>query len=593
MSSSIPFLAYALTEREPPEVTAVRVRHVENRVAQLHASSLERTSVGDGASGFVGWTPSRTSMAWCPFSAEDDSGTAWLHVPGLAGGPETGVTEKVLARELFEGRVRPADLGAPFAAIRWSEGVLQIANDMLGLVRLFHFEFSGGTVWSTRSDLAHVFMGEEPVRNEIAWAGMAALGWATSGHTQLGHGKQLRGGTQVVATWGADGRRVSVSGHLADWFRTVREDPCPSADDNVRDMERLMSTARRWPRPAVADLSGGKDSRVVAAVGIRAGAVRAVRTILTDKGEVETAQQLMRSIDTDVEHIIEPRRAARSLQGNFLECNDSQHQAWEGRFLATSAFNSAPFTGFRPIDQARFNGLGGECVAGGALVGGWQEKLTGAPAQAAVDRFAAMARSAKEATPEARAVATEDIGQYVDLADQMGVDTPIGVLDIAYLLDRMPNWSNVFTGASTLCPLFAPSLLTVAAQRAGNPQTADDFHRQVLAAAIPAWADVPFYKSMGVRTRATAFVWEHPEWPDIRDYVLTRLESSAVYDSAAVSTTLAEIQRGEGTKRHEVLVHRLLWDLRFDVYVDAVAEMARCTARDLENHRQFRRASAP
>lgn len=585
MSSSTGFLAYLMRRPEPQQVIDIRSRHAEEHLARVHRGPLRRTAIGDGGSGFLAWELEDDPVDWDYHTIRHGTGVAWLHVPSAAAGPESGADPHALAQDVFAGRRVPSELGAPFAVARWSDGVLDIVNDMLGLVRLFHFKFADGDIWTTRAGLAHVFMGAEPVKNPLAWGGMATLSWAPMGVTQMGAGRQLRGGSKIRAGFPGGRRHLSETDGFGAWLDEQRHRPRPPIDRTIEDMEDVMSTARRWPRRPIADLSGGKDSRVVAAVGIRSGAVDAVQTIVTDHGEVETARRLMQHVETDVEHLVVPRRDPSSPEEDALERVTTQHAAWEGRYLAVTAYNAPAFRGFEAVDRAKFNGLGGEAMAGGTLGGSWRERLVGAPADLAGQRLVAEAHLGKEVTAETKAMVAESVRQYVDFSADMGIHTADGVMDVFYLLDKMPNWSNTFTVPSTICPLFAASLLTSAAQTIGAPVPYGELHRRLLRAAIPGWADVPFYKPTPQK-RAVPFIWDNGDWAQIRGYVLSNLDRPSSYDADAVVGTVQHIDGGGGTKRDEVFVQRLVWELTFDAHVAEVARQARSTAAAVNNHQR-------
>lgn len=579
------FLAYCFRTTASPGSVQARLRGAEQHLRHLYRADLRRTEVGDGRSGFIAWRPSDSGVDWDFYRARDGVGTAWLHVPSLAGGPESGVDAWTLADAVLDGSLHPSDLGAPFALARWRSGTLDIVNDMLGLARIFHFTFEDGDVWCTRQGLAHIFMGEEPSRNQEAWAGMAAVGWALRGHTQLGHGRQLLGGSRVSAGHGTNGRYVDVRNDYGTWLTAVRSRPVPSAHENARDMEQLISSAKRWPAKAIADLSGGRDSRVCAALGIRSDAVSAVRTINTDRGEVETAKRLMESVDAEVEHlVIEPKHRATPV-GNFLDRIATQHVAYEGRFLAATAVNAPAFTGFRSGPRAKFNGLGGEVLGGGNFAtGSWRDKMIGAPAPAATERLVRMATVSRFASREARETAAAQMEGLVALAESIEAATAGEVLDMAYSRDRMPNWSVTFATSDVLCPLFSPSTLATSVHSMGAPAQDRDLHRELLETINPAWARVPFYKPTSQRTRSTPYLWNDSNWTDIERYVRERVDSSGAFDADGVLATLDVIVDGEPGKSEEVALFRFLWDQTFDDYVAQVATEARSVRASVRAH---------
>ncbi|GAA1118545.1 hypothetical protein [Arthrobacter flavus] len=560
----------------------IRKSHASEHFQKLNKGPVLRTEAGDGGSGFIGWVPESLAVDWRFFQSRDNAGVAWLHIPSLAGGPESGVDAWGLGQAVLDGQHKSGEIGAPFAVARWQNGQLDIANDMLGLVRLFHFSFDGGDVWTTRPGLAHIFMGEIPKKNRLAWGGMATLGWASSGTTQLGDGRQLPGGSYVSGGIRNGQRFLSVENVFNDWLRTSRETAEPSPAASVRDMELYMSTAKRWPRQAMADLSGGKDSRVVAAIGIRSNALKGVRTIATDHGEVETAQHLMSLIDTNIEHRIDARKDPSRPGSSFVRRLGSQHQAWEGRFLATTAYNSAEFEGFAPLSAPMFNGLGGEVMAGGNLLGAWHDRLINAPGPAARDKLATMVKVATGASEETKEMVIADIQEYVNKASEMGLNGAAGVMDIFYHLDKMPNWSIPYATPHTLTPLFAPSLLTYAAQRTGKPVEYGEAHRRLLREAIPEWAYVPFYKPTAQK-RAVPFIWQNGDWEEIRAYITEHLDQALSFSPDLTNIGLGKIDAGEGTKREEIFVQRLIWEITFDSYLQEIEEAAKATSHAIKS----------
>ncbi|UOD80457.1 hypothetical protein [Paenarthrobacter ureafaciens] len=576
MSSSLGFLAYVLREPETAAATATRVEHARQHLASRYRSGLSITQVNDTRSGLIGFDPDDTAVMWDRFSIRSGTGLAWLHVPSLAGSPEEGLGEWELANAVFSGQIKPSELGCPFAVARWHDGQLEIVNDVLGLVRLFHYEFDGGDVWSTRMGLAHVFMGEAPKKNLLAWGGMATIGWAPGGSTQLGRGQQVPGASRVRAGFSRSGRYIHSDRNVGEWLEDVRSAPEPSAATNVRDMEVLMSSAKRWPTPAVSDLSGGKDSRVISAMGIRSGSIAAVRTIASDHGEVDTAKTLMASISTAVEHLVIPKTARSTAGPSALDRLSTQHKAFEGRYLPTSGFNAGPFAGYRSGKQAKFNGLGGEVMNGGSFTPGpWREKLSTAPAKEASEVIVKMIARGFAASDQAK----EAIGSFAQdypekISDVTGINTASGVLDLFYSMDRMPNWSNVFAGSDTLCPLFASSILSLGARNIGAPVPDGELHRKFLSAAIPAWSKIPFYKPVGRSKRALPMVWESPDWKDIEGFMLDNADRLDAFSPDGVRSLLGEIESGSGVKAHEAAVHRFLWNATFEGYEQEVATEA-------------------
>lgn len=581
MSSSIAFLAYKLRRPEVPEATRLRVKHSQDYLRPLYSSELRRTQMGNHISGLIGWSPTDREIDWEFYSVQNGSATAWLHVPGIAGRPDSGADPWELATEVVEGRVHPSDVGSPFALARWSNQELVIINDMLGLVRLFHYRFEGGEVWSSRQGLAHVFMGATPVRNELAWSGIATLGWSPGGETHIGYGKQLPGGSRVVVDVTKESASSLASNSFGSWLDHTRTKPEPTVSRNLSDMKSLVSTSQRWPETAIADLSGGKDSRVSAAIGITSGSISSVKTINTDPGEVDTATQLLQLAHNPVEHIIQDRaKRSNNQRVPFLDRLSSNQLAFEGRYRPETAFYS-PFHAFKTPARAKFNGLGGEVLAGGNFYEGiWHERMIGAPVDASIDRLARKARVGVGASPNAKEIVAESTRTFAEWARNVGASTAGEVLDLFYCKDRMPNWSVTYATPNSLSPLFAPSVLAVAMHSLGAPKEPGFLHERLISACIPAWSGVPFYTPK-FATRSYRPLWANEEWTEIRQFIHERHENSPSYDPKILKELLSIDTDPEAGKRHEVAIMRFLWDQSFDQYLEHLTEQTNRVSAEL------------
>ncbi|WP_136518563.1 hypothetical protein [Cellulomonas telluris] len=542
-------------------------------------------TAGDTTSGLVTWRTPGTAVEWRSDVQRAADAVAWVHVPSVPAGV-TYADEGALADAVLDGGLDVARVAPPFAVARWRPRSVELRNDLLGLVRLFHFSMPDGDVWSTRMGLAHVFMGERPRRNPQAWAGMATIGWAPGGSTQVGVGRHLRGGTHVRATVDDAGIRVDERARFTEWLHDVRGVPLPPDESVVADMRTVMASALRWPEAPRADLSGGKDSRLIAAVGVSSGAVRTVRTVNSDHGEVETARRLVSALPFAVTHVVTEKRPAQATDDRWLALV-SQHAAWEGRYLASAAYGARPFTGFRPSARASFNGLGGEVLSGGALwTGAWRERMLAAPAARAAERLQSLVAASPRTTRDAQELTVALLSGVTEEAASAGVTTAGGVLDLVYLRDRMPHWVNTFATGAVICPLFAPSLLPRGAHSVGAPTPDGSLHSRFIAAAMPSWAGIPFYKPTGQQRLARPRAWEEPDWPVMRARLAEAAEESPDVTPALVDDVDRAVDEGTAGKAVETAVHRVLFGYAFDEYVRRLAQESRRAAEAIAEARR-------
>lgn len=104
-----------------------------------------------------------------------------------------------------------------------------------------------------------------------------------------------------------------TSGDTLAWLvRAGDADPLrPVALDRTADAltDAARSAADAWPDVPVLSLSGGRDSRLVAASYVAAGLDMRLRTYATSPGEVETARRLVGLLPGRVAHEVTKPRA--------------------------------------------------------------------------------------------------------------------------------------------------------------------------------------------------------------------------------------------------------------------------------------------
>lgn len=460
MSSSIAAIAYALNDCNSLESLKIRINAVERHLSPIYRVPLTRRWVGDGRSGLVYWESTEKEIDWEFFAERPGDAILWGYVPGVAGGPESGVDSFELGRRLSDDEISAESIGCPFFLLRWRAGIIDVINDVYGLARLFHFRFKDGEVWTTRPGVAHVFMAERATRSMNAWSGMATLGFPTRGYTHLGRGQQVRAASHLRISADEPGRvDTQVIRDLQGWFGSARSADFPDAISMASSMGEYSDVARRWPSPATADLSGGKDSRAIVAVGIASGAITRVRTIDTDPEEARVARKLMSLVEAPVEHIIEGRGATTPRENDFMNDLVTQHRAWEGRYMASTAFNGGKFAGFKVTRSPRFNGLGGETSNGGILSGGWTDRLRGKSLGAGVDRMHARVKGMPGVSADARERASSILDDWTVEAEGLGLQTAFDALDLIYAFDTMSNWSATYGSPHRLTPFYSAKLI--------------------------------------------------------------------------------------------------------------------------------------
>jgi len=328
-----------------------------------------------------------------------------------------------------------------------------------------------------------------------------------------------------------------------------------------------LEIAKWWNNSPTFDLSGGKDSRVTAAAGIRAGVVNSLRTSNTDVGEVETAQSLVSLVGMENIHRITKATAPKTDNQHFLTRYSQLHKVYEGNYLARSAMRAVAPSTLRVPGTPKVNGLGGEAMQGGNLQSNsWKERISIQGSQAARLRLSHLVSTGGFATTsESRELTQKEIGQYIEQAAKADFTGGSQILDYFYNFGEMPNWSIPTISPGILLPFYSPVLLSRIAHSIARPLEHGILHKELLKHLIPGWADIPFYKG-SVRTRVHPWPWENDQWPNIKTYILDNVSSLDSHNPEEVRKAIENCSVNPDPRlnnRFEILISRLLWDLTF------------------------------
>lgn len=586
MSSNQFVLAYACQSELPMSEEELTTRIVEatKHLDKIVTAEPEAIRIGDGRTGFIVWRHGRPNLDWPSVTIRGGEGAAWLHVPAAAGSPKDGIDPVTLARDFVDGRLDRDEMGLPSALMLWDELGLEIMNDRLGMTRIFEFDMAGfGKIWSSRQGLAHVFGGLEPALEASTWHEMATIGWPIHGKTHLGSGEQLVGSTSISVK--RDGTVVKTNDRDM-WRDSIWEGQVPSLAESAKGMIRYSRIAEWWHRKPIADLSGGKDSRVTAAAAIRAGVVDTVRTVNTDPGEVDTARTLVALSGSNIEHRIDEVAPPKTPEGGVFERFLSLQRAWEGALNALSAYRAPTFKTFQPGASVRINGLGGEAIQGVTQVGPKSRvKLQGQGPGPGRDHLVYLATArALGVTEEARNGLEASIDRFVDAAHSAGMSTATMVVDYFYHFSKMTYWAHPQATNSTILPLYSPQLMPRTMWSLKHPTPYGEIHRQLLEEIDPSWADVPFYKS-GPTSRTVARMWENPDWRETAEVVADGVSQLEAYSRPVVLQMIEAGDNGSARPVNEFAFSRIMWELSFREYAREVGAAAKITKARVDDVR--------
>jgi asparagine synthetase B (glutamine-hydrolysing) len=493
---------------DPAFVSAAQAR-TEQAAAEVVPSAYRRHTIGGqhwGLTVLHGTDPG--ALTW-PVLATDGPTTAISL--GLPLGLDIDAGPIGLARRLLAGDDLHRDVVPPFGLLAVdADRRVVVQQDWLGMCRLFTGTADGITVVASRPSLVAAFLHGRPEPDLAGWGS-----YLVTGH--FGGDMSPVAGVRLMSP----GERMSAERRGGGWqvgwqARTGVDDIVMSGragadrlDDALDEAAHALANtaaglARVYSGPVELGLSGGKDSRLIAAATLAAGLRPHLVTNIEIAAEGETAAELVAIARTtqglELSHQL--RRVsdpAQVLDVGLAERIDRLHRRFDFQYPSTFSVRPAVSPWLDNSPSVRLSGVGGE------LVTGYWYPSDGSPPQQAAARqlmkaIPAAAVRADVHTSEAERIAALLSGiAGAGLADEH-------LIDYLYLVERARRWYSSAYSFVTVTPFLAPGF--VRASFACDPQHKRDraVHAALLRRLLPQWADVPFVS--GARTSTATRIWQ-------------------------------------------------------------------------------------
>ena len=494
----------ASTTRESVDAGTSRV---EARYGRLWRRPPTRQMVVSATAGMVLWEPAETPSRWPAWAAGDDGVVASVYAP-LGHGAITGSTPLesapiTLVDELVRAQHRIERIAAPFVCARLgpTADTLDIFTDAVGVGRFFEVRTPTGWVWSNRPLAALVFAGMAAAADPEAWLQSAAADEFFGHSTPYEGVRAVEPATHVH--WDGRGRRrrVTVLDTCASWV--------PAAGSSERSLDSILdaaaadltdvaaSIAGLYKEPLVVDLTGGRDSRLVAAAILASGTDVVLHTHDANPGDLEIARTLVSMAPHPVEHRVRHVASGGEVEPRPVKAVDHArrwHDFAEGLRPCTYLYSSVPahLDGNR---QVIVGGVGGE-AAHGFLYPGDFDAFAHLPLEEQLRAHAARIVKRKARVPgpsrEALAQVNHRVLAQLERVASWGV-RGLNILDHYYVLQVMRRWGTAGERLGIVSPLLAPSFLTAALALTPQERRSNTLHRELTRRLIPAWADVPYF----------------------------------------------------------------------------------------------------
>lgn len=515
-------IAYAFATGTAPQGEARRawLREAVQRVDALdgdrwvHGPRFEQAH--SPSAGVLLWESEASPSLWPAWCAaprgENPAGTvvASIYAPlgytAVTGQTPIDRAPLALGDALGANPARMFDITPPFVLTRLDAeaDTLDLFTDVLGVGRLFELATPWGWVWSNRAVAALRFADRPGVADEAGWAqsavadeffgaltpyeGVRVIDAATRVHLDGRAGRCLDTTVDTVATWS----RAAAS--TPELRAALAEQAADSLRVAVSSMSKLYGVA-----PTV-DLSGGRDSRLVAAAFVASGAPLRLNSHDAVPGDLTTAIELVRLLHdqgAEIEHNVRHIATGGRIEPHPLHALASArrwHEYGDGLRPCTFIAHSAP-TQFDAHTGLVVGGVGGE-LAHGFFYPRDVAALDSLPLTQRLGRYASTVLLRQGPVPGAAPVARNDLLGHIrsvlgGIAERGFTDAR--ALDVYYMRERMRRWGSTAERIGTVSPLLSPSFALASLALTPDDRRDNTLHREIVRQLVPRWADVPFF----------------------------------------------------------------------------------------------------
>jgi len=463
---------------------------------------------------------------------------------------------------------------------------LTICNDCLGAGRLYEARSGDLVLWSNRLGALPLLLGEAPRADSQAWELFAAMGWFIRASTpfagveRVGPGTVIRAGGGTVTSSRTDAVGSLVAGGEADLKAGIEQ-----FVDEATDAAR--AAADLFPADPRVDVSGGRDSRLAAAVFVAADVGARYVTSDMTPGEADVARRLFSELDGDYDHEVRwGGSKAKSYDKGLRERAAAIHLVHDGVRHAAKVRGKMALP-FRPTESAEITGHGGEIAHGfyytsqralGKLRGRGEGALLERLDQAARRRHeAGRAECYERAHAACEASLREGTGH--------GVEGP-SLLDWFYLMERFSHRSGLAADTQRITFFSCQGFVRSAFALTPEERLDNRLHREATAALVPSWERVPYFKiapAGGVlaRLRGRRFraekrpmIWEGSDGDELEATIAADGAWSSIYDGDRVREIWASSRAGQADAHFQDVFEGIIYREAFEDHLALLAAEA-------------------
>ncbi len=487
--------------RPEPARRAARERF-QATVSAVVPTTYERHEFGGEDWGVTVLHPADTgSNRWPMVAAAGPVTAISLGLPigiDVAAGP-TGLARALLAGDDVHRTVVP-----PFGLLALDAGGrFAVQQDWLGMCRLFIGEAGGVTALCSRPSMLAAFLYGTVEPDLDGWASYALTGHFGAqsapirGTRLLPPGRRLTGRRRERGGWDLSTQtRYAVDDVVLDGL-AAQGQPLQQSLASAADgfTTTAAATCDLYGDDVVLGLSGGKDSRLIAASMIAAGRAPRMFTNNDTLAEGEVAQHLVQLLKDkrglDVRHELRTVGApAEVLAVGLRERVERLQRRYDHQFPSSYTVRPAgPVLLPGAPRAATLSGVGGELVTGY-----WYPRQIGDGAPTVKEVTLTRLLSAVPqavADPSVLAAERERILAILQHAEQIGL-SDVHLADYVYLVERVRRWYGSAYTVGMVTPYLSPQFVSASFALDAQHKRDRVLHPRLTEHLVPEWAEVPY-----------------------------------------------------------------------------------------------------
>ena len=487
-----------------------------------------------------------------------------------------------IARALREDPARIDRLLPPYAVASLDGDGLTIAIDALGYAKVFHAVAAGASVWSSSASLASLFAFGRLERSDIGWVSLLSHDRFLADTTPLGGVRLEAPRTLIHAPDRPDTPQIVRSDHLAVLHGDGR--PVSEVAAGVDAALSAVHESMAWlgMDEVTVTLSGGRDSRVIAATSLARGRVAELFTSVPPELDLEIAQQLVDRLDTPIPWTRRDKgEQTRQRDADALAAGRSTDEIWSNMTGFQSVGDGdgdvtlqvTPSRPLEPFGRPWLWGQGGEF--GRAFY--YDAASAADPATRTTGFWDTLRRGPSLVREPAREAVLPGLVEAIVAPMEAAGILGLQQLDAFYVFQRIRRLKNRIGTTSGVRPHFAIDHIRATAGLTAPERVTTRHYEAVVARNLPAWAGIPYSHERkaddpGAATAAShAFAfWDSPFVAEVAAQLVDRLRDDPLVDLDAARRIVEPAERtGPIAVRHMRTFDRLLNHVSYGAYLEA------------------------